>query len=216
MAVVDIWRWKLDSPDIQVLNTEEVARSDRFVFDRDRVRYVAGRGRLRHILGRYLGQKPEQVEFRYGPFGKPEIDGLSFNMSHTSDYAVLGVVQSDIPMGIDVELIRPIEMAVAETHFAPTEFAALEALPDSEKCDAFHRIWTRKEAYLKAWGTGLSTDLNSFTVSIARDDPCLLGCESGEADEWKILNVEAPLGIAGALAIRTGDRDVRLVEKEWC
>jgi len=216
MVVVDIWRWNLsprETPDMSVLDSAERERVGRFVFDKDRRRYAAGRERMRRILGKYQGRRPQHIEFTYGEFGKPAIEGLNFNMSHTEDEAILCVTQDHVPVGVDIEAIRPIEMNVAKAHFAPIEFAELNALSEVDQCDAFYKIWTRKEAYLKAWGTGLSTDLNSFCVTIGADDPRLLECESGEVEKWSILNVEVPDGLAGALAIRAPGDVVQMLEK---
>ncbi|WP_313135546.1 4'-phosphopantetheinyl transferase family protein [Paracoccus jeotgali] len=209
---LDLWQWRLDGRDACDLSADEQARAARFVFDRDRARYIAGRAALRRILGRYLGRAPRDIRFRYGAFGRPLVAGLSFNLSHTGDLAALVVAPvADLPLGIDIETVRPIEMAVAEAHFAAPEMATLRALPDAGQQAAFYRCWTRKEAYLKAIGTGLSTDLSSFCVTLAPGDPPrLLSCAGDEPGRWTLLDLATPEGIAGALAIRNCGRPIRL------
>ncbi|WP_386679032.1 4'-phosphopantetheinyl transferase family protein [Loktanella sp. R86503] len=207
---IDIWVWDLVNPDPAVLSRDETARAARFVFNRDRDRYIAGRSRLRRILSSYLNQNPRDVTFCYGDHGRPDVHGLQFNLSHTGDLACLAVSRSAHQLGLDIEAVRPIDLAVARAHFAPEEMAALVSLPDNDRVAAFYRCWTRKEAYLKARGTGLSTDLASFTVTITpQNDPELTFCESGDAAAWILLDLNVAPGIAGALAVRSGGEDVR-------
>ncbi len=210
---VEIWTWRLVGGDWQVLSADERRRAARFVFDRDRDRYIAGRSRLRAILGRCLDQPPERVVFSYGAHGRPDVAGLAFNLSHTEDLAALAVLRApSIEIGLDIEAVRPVGMAVAEAHFARSEMAVLHALPEAERIAAFHRCWTRKEAYLKARGTGLMTDLRSFGVTLAPgDSPHLTFCRSGEAAQWTLHDLDVAPGVAGAFAVRSGGRPVRVL-----
>lgn len=209
---LDLWQWRLAGGDASDLSADEQARAARFVFDRDRARYIAGRAALRRVLGRCLDLAPREIRFRYGAFGRPLVAGLSFNLSHTGDFAALVVTPvPDLPLGIDIETVGPIEMAVAEANFAAPEIATLRAMPDAVQQAAFYRCWTRKEAYLKAVGTGLSTDLSSFCVTLSPDDPPrLLSCAGDEPGHWTLLDLATPEGIAGALAIRNCGRPIRL------
>lgn len=207
---IDLWSFELDDPDLRSLSQDERARASRFVFDRDRDRYIAGRARLRVILGQYLDQPPADILFHYGAHGRPSVDGVAFNLSHTGDQALLSVTDHLI-LGVDIETVAPIDMAVARGHFAAAELRVLLTLPDAERVAAFYRCWTRKEAYLKAVGTGLSTDLSSFVVTLGPDDaPELLACAPGDADAWQVFDVSPTAGIAGALAVRAGSQDVAL------
>ncbi|WP_179379308.1 4'-phosphopantetheinyl transferase family protein [Jannaschia marina] len=210
---VDLWDWPLCAPDPGPLSPEEHVRASRFVFARDRDRYIAGRGRLRRILAGYLGLHPTEVAFRYGPHGKPQVEGLTFNLSHTGDLAMLAVLPgADLALGVDIEAVRPIEMGVARTHFAPSEYAALRALPKGRAVRAFHRCWTRKEAWLKAVGTGLMTDLASFTVTLDAA-PRLLSCAGDVPGAWTLLDLAPGEGVAGALAVRAEGRRVRVTRR---
>lgn len=212
---VDLWSWHLTDPDPTDLSDDERARADRFVFAADRDRYIAGRARLRHILGRCIDRPPAAVAFRYGPYGKPVVAGVAFNLSHTGDLAVLATGPAGLQLGADIEAIRSITMDVARLHFAPAEVATLQALPPDARVAAFYRCWTRKEAYLKARGTGLSTDLCSFAVTLAPGDPArLTACTSGDAAAWALIDLDPAPGVAGALAVRAAGRPVQLVHHD--
>lgn len=193
------------------LSAEEVARAARFVFCRDRDRYIAGRARLRAILSHYTGVPPAAIMFRYGPNGRPEIEGPRFNLSHTGDLALLAVGDV-VPLGVDIEALRPIALDLARRYFAPGEVRALMALPVEHQQAAFFRFWTRKEAYLKALGTGLATDLSSFTVTLHPDQPArLTTCASGAVAHWSLHDIPLPPGVAGAVALRARQQPVSLV-----
>ncbi|WP_226781557.1 4'-phosphopantetheinyl transferase family protein [Oceaniglobus trochenteri] len=209
-ATVDLWRWRLDDPDPRSLSPDERARAARFVHDRDRDRFVAGRARLRAILAGYLGCAPGDIAFGYGAHGRPRVAGVHFNLSHTGDLAQLAVSRDLVP-GVDIETVAPIDMAVARAHFSANEVQALCALPEGARLAAFYRCWTRKEAFLKALGTGLSTDLHSFAVTLAPGEPpAVLSCAGGDAGAWRLFDLAPAPGVAGALALRCGGRDVRL------
>ncbi len=209
-VTVDLWSWTLAGGDPRLLSAAERARAGRFVLPRDRDRFVAGRSRLREILGGYLGIAAGAMEFRHGDWGRPEVDGLSFSLSHSGDRALLATAR-DVPVGADIEALHPVDPDLARSVFAPDEQRAFAALPAAERVPAFFRGWTRKEAYLKARGTGLSTDLSSFEVSLGPDDPPrLLRCASGEAGQWRLADVDLGPGLAGAVAARTGGRALRL------
>lgn len=209
-VAVDLWSWRLFGGDPGLLSPDEIDRAGRFVLPRDRNRFIAGRARLREILGDYLCEAPKAVRFRYGVWGRPEVDGPSFSLGHSADRALLAVSR-EVAVGADIEVVGPADPDLAESAFAPGEREALRALPFSERAAAFHRGWTRKEAYLKARGTGLSTDLSSFEVTLGAEEARLLRCASGEAEMWRLADVEVAPGIAGALAARTGGRPLRLV-----
>jgi 4'-phosphopantetheinyl transferase len=208
-VTVDLWSWPLVGGDVALLSPDERDRADRFRFPRDRDRFVAGRVRLRAILGGYLDRPPGEVKFRYGPWGRPEVDWLFFSLAHSGGRALLAVLP-EVPVGADVEVVRPLDPDLAQIAFAPGERQALAALPAPEQGPAFFRGWTRKEAYLKARGTGLSTDLSSFEVTLGAGDARLLRCASGEVSMWRLADVDMGPGAASAVAARTGGRTLRL------
>lgn len=169
------------------LSQDEIARANRFHFIRDKNHFIVGRGLLRELLGGYLHLAPEDLEFSYGPHGKPFLSssngstGLCFNLSHSSGLAVYAVA-SERNLGIDVELVRPdySEEDIARRYFSIRELNELLSLPPHEKDEGFFNCWTRKEAYLKARGMGLRIPLDSFTVSLSPNRPAefLDGVES--------------------------------------
>lgn len=156
------------------LSPDERSRADRFVFARDRDRFLVGHGQLREILAGYVGVPPGELRFAHGEHGKPwlSLDGPvpHFNLSHSDDQAAL-VVSHVVEVGVDIEKVRMIERGLARRFFGTAEIAALDALPDEQWLDAFFRCWTRKEAVLKATGVGLTLSLAAFDVSIAADEP---------------------------------------------
>jgi 4'-phosphopantetheinyl transferase len=177
---VQVWFTELDQPDAVVRRLEEVLcpdeqrRAMQFRFQRDRQRFIVARAVLRDLLGRYLGTQPRNILFQYGEFGKPSLAGgleasqLQFNVSHSGNGALYAVGQG-WKVGADVEFIRPFADMhnVAYECFSADENAALISLPECDQLRAFFDGWTRKEAYLKAEGYGLSCSTRAFEVSLA-------------------------------------------------
>lgn len=154
-----------------ILSSDERARAARFIHDRNRRRFVMARARLRELLGERLEVPAQSVSFEYGPTGKPALPrhhNLRFNLSHSAELAVY-VFAMDIEVGVDVEQVRVIDDAhrLAARTFSPREHHAYRSLPPHEQPLAFFNCWTRKEAFVKATGHGLSPPLDSFDVSLA-------------------------------------------------
>ena len=163
------------------LTADECQRAERYVFEKDRTHFVVARGLLRVLLGRYLRQDPQHLRFTYGPHGKPALAtdtggmSLRFNVSHSHGLALYAITRGR-EVGVDVERIRP-EVAqekIAERFFSPREVTVLRALPTPLQAPAFFACWTRKEAYIKAKGDGLSLPLDQFDVSLAPGEPAAL------------------------------------------
>jgi len=178
---VDVWRLCLDEPSIAgpetgVLSADEIARASRFHFERDRTRFVRCRSALRSLLGGYLGVRAAEVRFEYLANGKPQLateqnpGALHFNVSHSGNLALIAV-GSELCLGVDVEQIRDDvdAAALAERFFSARERDGLRALPAHLRVPGFYACWTRKEAFLKATGTGLSFPLADFSVSTHPD-----------------------------------------------
>lgn len=171
---VGVWRASLEPGELwldrfrSILSGDELERAGRFRFDEHRRRFVAARGILRHLVASTIGGKPEDVRFRYGAHGKPFVDGeVSFNMSDSGSVAVYAIgIGREI--GIDIEQVRAIRDAgaLASRFFAPREAETI-LRSSTDQQNAFFTCWTRKEAYIKARGEGLSMPLHSFEVSIA-------------------------------------------------
>jgi 4'-phosphopantetheinyl transferase len=211
---VDVWRARLAvAPDVLArlkahLDETEKARAGRFVFERDANRFVAARGILRELLARYVEHSPAELEFEYGPRGKPALRpgssrGLCFNVSHSHEMAAYAFAR-DRQLGIDIELIRPdfAGQEIAERYFSASEVAELTGLPAEVRAQAFFLCWTRKEAYIKALGEGLEIPLKSFAVSLTPGGPDEL--RSADASRWELHSFEPAPGYAGALVAEGG------------
>ena len=211
-GAVHVWRAPLEQPDAlqemfqHTLDEDERERASRFHFERHRRRFVAARGFLRALLAHYLDLQPDEVRFTYGRYGKPSLDhasGLRFNMSHSHELAVYAFVQEK-EIGVDVEYIKA-DFAtedIARQFFSTPEVEALTSLPKGERAAAFFRCWTRKEAYIKAIGSGLSHPLNEFDVSL--NEPAALlrdAQDEGAVARWEMFNLEFSDKYAGALVV---------------
>ena len=173
MSEVLVWTFDLDAIDADAvgaaLPAAERERAARFRFDIHRERWLAARGALRHVLGSVLEVAPEVIEFEYGEHGKPSLKGGGpfFNLSHSANRAVIGVSR-EAELGVDVERINPDRSRpeIAERFFAPLEIRELASLSGDAYAHAFFQIWARKEAVLKAVGTGIGGGLSSFAVPL--------------------------------------------------
>jgi 4'-phosphopantetheinyl transferase len=192
----------------RALAVDERERARRFRFPRDRRTYVVAHWLVRRVLGSYLNVAPEALQFSANPYGKPMLpkrQDLRFNLSHSGDLVVVAVAK-DREVGVDVEWIRPdlATLEIARRFFAPTEVAALVRLEGMDFVHAFFACWTRKEAYVKAVGLGLSLDLDTFAVSVAPEGPArLLSAEGGpcEVAQWGLHALELSPRYAAALAV---------------
>ena len=220
---VHVWRVDLEQPEHLVqrfrdtLEDDEIHRADRFHFEKDRRAFAVSRGFLRHVLGRYLEMKPEALRFSYGPYGKPALDGqhktgpLRFNMSHSRAVALVAVTEAR-EIGVDVEYIRADFASddIARRFFSPSEVEAFNALPNDQQVAGFFRCWTRKEAYIKAIGRGLSQPLDGFDVTLAPDlPPALLRADGDDASRWSLSDIDAGEEYAAALVIEGQISNIR-------
>jgi 4'-phosphopantetheinyl transferase len=221
---VHVWRAGLDVEALrhfeETLSPDEQARAERFHASVDRAHYLAARGTLRAILAQYLGTPAAALRFCANAQGKPAllpsggIEDLRFNVSHSHGLALFAFALRR-EVGVDLEEVRPSgkENKLAERFFSPQEVAALRALPASSQAEAFFHCWTRKEAYVKARGTGLSIDLSSFAVSLAPGELINLPVSSAsdpEAARWSIRALSPGSGYAGAVAAEGADWAPRL------
>lgn len=221
---VHVWRDSLSRPAVEVarlrglLAPDERRRADRYRFERHRSRYIVGRATLRLLLARYLDTAPGELEIGYGEFDKPYLaGGPSFNLSH-SGTVVLYAFAADGELGIDVEL-DDTDIArerVAERFFSPSEVKVLRSLPAEAQPRAFLSCWTRKEAFIKARGDGLSLALDSFDVTLAPDTPAALlrtaWC-SEEAGRWWMEDLsDRQAGYIAAVAVR--GEGLRVVKRQ--
>jgi 4'-phosphopantetheinyl transferase len=218
---VHVWSADLDQPSISrhslegYLSAYERARANRFRYKRDRERFMVGRGTLRALLACYAGVEPGRIDIEYGPNGRPYADlAVHFNVSHCGPLALFAL-SLEQAIGVDVEAVRPepLEDLVAEHFFSAAEQRSLAAVAPSEQATAFFACWTRKEAYIKATGDGLSLPLESFDVTLAPYEQARLLRTARMHDDsaaWTIHDLSgiAP-GYAAAVAVRRVPVDVR-------
>ncbi|MGH2538787.1 MAG: 4'-phosphopantetheinyl transferase family protein [Candidatus Promineifilaceae bacterium] len=217
LAEVHVWLVRLDrlQPAQEqlraVLSADEQAQAGRFRFEPDRQRYCAGRYALRTILGRYLALEPGRLAFSYTAYGRPLLaatyagSGLRFSLSHSQGLFLLGVTRWR-EIGLDVEFLRRLPDAekIAGRFFAAGERAALGRLPAADREEAFFRLWTCKEAYIKALGSGLFQPLDEFEVAFIPGQPtCRLDVagKPAESRRWRLAAWQPLPGYVAALAV---------------
>jgi 4'-phosphopantetheinyl transferase len=195
------------------LSDVERERANRFVFDRDRRRFLVGRARLRQLLGARLGVSPESVPLTCGTNGKPAIAGgftdvdLHFNLSRCDDIAIYAFSRG-ADVGVDIEAVCEIHEAdeIAERFFSQKEARTFRALESRHKPLAFFNCWTRKEAFVKALGDGLSYPLDHFDVSLTPGHPARIlrvGDTPGDQCGWRIKSLSPAPGFVAAVVTRS-------------
>ncbi len=200
----------------QLLTPEEIQRSERFKFDRHRRRFIVRRGALRRLVGAYLDQDPTVVQFAEGDKGKPFVpqadtpaaETLHFNLTDSKDLAIYAFTRG-AELGVDVEVLRPMPDAldISEHFFAAEERDDLRRVAEADRAVAFFNCWTRKEAYIKAIGEGLSEPLDRFCVSLIPEQPARfihLGGDPQRAADWTLYHMLPEAGAVGALALEGG------------
>jgi 4'-phosphopantetheinyl transferase len=226
---VHIWRVPLNQSSertalsLEVLSPDERAKAARFRFAKDRNQFVQARAALRFILSEYLNADPRTLEFSYGPQGKPALanghanSGLRFNLSRRDGLALIAVTRGR-EIGVDVELVRadvPF-FEIADVSFSSAESATLRNLPESIRAAGFYNCWTRKEAYVKARGEGLSFPLKQFDVSLTPGEPAkLLNVRDNvdEVDRWTLQQIAVSERYVAALAVE--GRSVKVTCRDW-
>jgi 4'-phosphopantetheinyl transferase len=223
---VHLWRLNLETVGGAVehwgpvLSGDEQTRAARFHHDKDRKCFMATRSALRQILGAYLKADPKLLSFTYSEKEKPSLagpeaaSGIEFNVSHSGTLALLAFARGRM-VGVDVEQTnRNIDTAaIATRFFSEAEQKQLASLPADQRTDAFFLCWTRKEAYIKATGKGLSLPLRQFDVSMTpRDQNALLATrpDAVERNRWSMRDIPVPAGYAAALCV--SGTDWRLVD----
>ncbi len=209
---VHIWRVHLHAAnnsaneELDVLSAAEQQRAARFVIDPPRHSFIRTRAALRNVLGNYLDRPSRDVIFHTGPHGKPMVAeaGISFNVSHAGEWALIAVTGTHA-VGVDIEKISPARATgdIAGRFFSSAERDQLARLVDPARAAAFFRIWSRKEAVIKALGEGLSCPLTSFDVSADQHHARLLAFrrDGVRVADWSLFNLDAAPGYAAALAV---------------
>jgi 4'-phosphopantetheinyl transferase len=217
---VHVWRASLDCGESVLhrfeatLAADERNRAQRFVFQPDRNSYIAARGVLRELLGRYLNRGPSELEFDYGAQGKPALRGgsspnsVQFNVSHSHGVALFAFAVGR-QVGVDVELVRP-DFAgekIAERFFSSQEVRELRSLPAAVQDEGFFLCWTRKEAYIKARGEGLQIPLKSFHVSLTPGKTSRL--QADDSSRWSLRSLRLGGQYVGAVVAEGKDWQLR-------
>jgi 4'-phosphopantetheinyl transferase len=212
---VHVWRIALEvgNPLLtrlrEILTDDERRRAARFHFEKDRHHFTAARGTMRILLAGYLARPPEEVRFAYSNYGKPRLadeSNLRFNLTHSHGLALLAVTRGR-EIGVDVERLREMERdgeQLAERFFSPREAAVLRSLPTRLRREAFFHCWTRKEAYIKAHGMGLSLPLDQFEVSLHPDEPAALLAtqhDPPEVQRWSLRSLFPGEGYVATVAV---------------
>ena len=232
MTTAKIQLWSIDinaashEPEalLSLLSDDELKRAERFRFEKHRHRWIAGRAMLRTILSAMTHRSPESVAFEYDEHKKPYLpcssghERIHFNLTHSSDLALLAVTSVG-PVGIDVERIKPLSSidTVVDRFFSIAERSAFSTMSgDEERLKAFYTCWTRKEAYLKALGCGISEPTNTFDVTfLENSEPEIIAIDGDNnvARDWLLFDLKVTPGYVGALAIRSKE-DIELVWRE--
>jgi 4'-phosphopantetheinyl transferase len=220
-GAVHVWTIELDaepaivSSMLELLSGEERVRSARLRTTQQRLRFVMAHGAIRSILGQYLGRIPNAIEISTHASGKPYVQGspLAFNVAYSEAVGVCAVVGCG-QIGVDVERIRRVDDqdSIVKRYFAPGEVRQYEALPAVERATAFFSTWTRKEAVVKAGGSGLHQDLQSFEVEVAPHAirPRLT---TGSSENWTLRAFAPRPHYLAAVAL---DREIDTLEFfEW-
>jgi len=221
---VHVWRVFLDVTTVELesllgfLSVDEVARAGRFHFERDQKRFIAARGILRKILGSYLNKRPEKICFEYSSHGKPMLahnpgdDNICFNLSHSGAFALYAVTLRK-KIGIDIESIRDnvsVEQ-VAQQFFSQNEIRSLEKIDINKRSELFFQYWTRKEAFLKARGEGISFPMEQCDISLINGrvlSPVTAQDNNREVSRLYVQDLFPGNGYAAAIAIEGGDWNI--------
>jgi 4'-phosphopantetheinyl transferase len=223
---VDVWRAPLALPPAELfrvsvsLDDEERERAARFRFPHDRDRFLASRGLLRNILASYLKMPAGRIRFGYAPQGKPflpDYRDLRFNLSHAGNVLVVGVATGR-EIGIDVEQVfsEAVMNEVSGPVLSESERAVFRQLDPGERRDWFVRLWTRKEAYIKADGRGMSLPLDGIDVMTRPGRVRIHGAGPGDlllSDRWAVQELAVPSGYTAALV--SEERDCRVAYFDW-
>jgi 4'-phosphopantetheinyl transferase len=207
-----------------ILSPDEQERASRFRSDVDARRYMAARASLRTLLGAYVGIEPGQLRFTYDKFGKPGLGGdvpassMRFSVSHSGDLGLFGFVREH-RIGVDLERVRAgIDVeSLAKNHFSPNEFQTLRCLSSDRQLEAFFCCWTRKEAYLKGRGEGMSYGLDRFEVNVTPGEPAAILRAVDDPDvsrRWTLEHLTPAPGYLGAAAVETDNVTFRCFQWE--
>lgn len=215
---VHIWRANLDLSSMEIeclsqfLSSDEIARAAKFRFPLHRKRFIAARGILRQLLGIYLKVSPDDLTFEYGDRGKPLLSkyawnsSINFNLSHSQEYAIYGFTYHQA-IGVDLEYVRemPDALKIAQRFFSENEYELIRSTAREKQNQVFFQLWTAKEAYLKAIGTGLAGSLDSIDLSLNQtQSPYLFSIKENQnlITKWSLYSYIPQPNYIAAIALR--------------
>ncbi|MBL8006956.1 MAG: 4'-phosphopantetheinyl transferase superfamily protein [Ignavibacteria bacterium] len=205
----------------KLLSGDELSKAGRFRIAKDRISYVICRGSLRSILSEYTGVNPSEIVFSYTSFGKPFIKDseIKFNLSHSCDYAVIAFSGIN-EIGVDIERLRemPDAMNIASRYFSEKEILEFSGLKNESINTEFFKCWTKKEAFIKAKGEGLSYPLKNFSVSVGdsrRAEIIEITGNPAEAENWSLYEIEINNEYVSALAVKSLKADLVYRNLHW-
>lgn len=224
---VHVWYAKLDDHTADSLKTllteDEISRAERFHFAEDRNHFIVARALLRKLLAAYSGIDAAELRFSYAEKGKPSLEvgqrnAINFNLAHSNGVAIYAFSRGR-EVGVDLEFMREDVAAedVAERFFSSREIDTLRAIPAELRKQVFFNCWTRKEAYIKARGEGLSMPLDEFDVSLAPGEPAALlrnHKEPAEVTRWTMQSIPVPSGYVAALVVEGHDWSLKTFRVE--
>ena len=197
-----------------VLTGDEIERANRFKFEKDHNSYVVARSLLRYLLSSYLDKEPGEIDIKYNQYGKPEIASdakLRFNVSHSGGIALYGFAY-EREIGVDVEENRPYRNSIniVERFFSKAESGEFSRIDDSLKEKVFWQCWTRKEAYIKAVGLGLSLPLDTFSIlPLSGGSPSIID-GNNLSERWSVRDIDIHDGYSASIAVEQMDFDVKI------
>jgi 4'-phosphopantetheinyl transferase len=221
-GVIHLWMLSLNRSSqesehyFSLLSDDEKVRAEKFYFPTARNHFIAGRGLLRTLLGKYLAIEPGCIEFQYEKHGKPKLrenqasQPIQFNLSHSEEWGIVALCL-DLRIGVDIEMIRPMADMddLATRFFTDRESALIESLSGDEKQESFYKIWTCKEAYLKGSGEGLLLPLDQVEVWTEADGSTrLLSKDGREMTEWQLHTFNPQPGYQCAICVEGGDMEL--------
>jgi len=231
---IDLWFWGIEAQPHDVarwqtyLSDDELARMARFLSERDRARFTVCRSRMRRVLGWYAGTAPREIGFATTGREKPVLEGpntdrLKFNLTHTDGLACLAVTHGH-DIGVDLERVRDIEDDFIAYSLNPAEHGRVLALEPAMRTNAFFRVWTAKEAYLKAIGTGLWQSLKTFDVDVPsesvmgdffRSELPRIDDANERGRNWHLYSFRATEHHIGALALAPPKGTMLKIRTRW-
>jgi len=219
---VDVWFTKLKETEDAcrrywpVLDGNEQNRALRHAHPTLKYRYVETHGLLRHLLSRRLGQAPERINIQTAEHGKPYLPDFpdwTFNLSHCDHHLAIAIAQA-CRLGIDIELIKPRNgfLGLVQKCFAATEAAYWHGLDPTEQSAAFYRIWTAKEAFVKATGRGIAVGLEQCVTDPHRFGQfCHIPPAYGAAADWHLFPL-APATDPELCGCLAADKELQIID----